>query len=341
MKIVEYTDDYAGRWDRFVLQQPTGTFFHLTGWKRAVEKAFGHRAHYLLVLEDEQVAAVLPLFLVRSRIFGRFLVSSPFAVYGGICTQQEEARRLLIERTERLAADLKVDYAEYRNRKPDPSTWPQSDLYVTFIEGLPENPEDCLKNLPRKARAAARQSIKFGLQADISLDQLDRHYQLNALQMRRLGSPGLPRSWFRALAEEFNDTSTILTVTLEEQPIASVLVFLFRDTVLPYYSGSMAEYNRYHPNNFMYLKLMEYGVRRGYRFFDFGRSRKDTGPYRFKKHQGFAPQELPYQFYLHRAEEIPNINPSNPKFDVPKRIWRKLPLPVTKWLGPKLVRGIP
>jgi len=341
MNIVEYDDRYAERWDRFVLEQPNGTFFHLTGWKRAVERTFGHQAHYLLALQGEQVAAVLPLFLVRSRLFGRFLVSNPFAVYGGICTDDEEARRLLIRRTEQLAADLKVDYAEFRNRSLDPSPWPHSDLYVTFIEDLPQDPEDCLRNLPRKARAAARQSIEFDLQAEFSLDQLDRHYQLNAVQMRRLGSPGLPRAWFRALAEEFSDRSTILTVTHQQQPIASVLVFLFRDTVMPYYSGSLAEYNHVHPNNFMYLKLMEYGVGQGYRRFDFGRSRIDTGPYRFKKHQGFTPQPLMYQFYLHRAEEIPSVNPSNPKFDIPKLIWRKLPLPVTKWLGPKLVRGIP
>jgi FemAB-related protein (PEP-CTERM system-associated) len=341
MKIVEYGDEHAERWDQFVLRQPTGTFFHLTGWKRVVEKVFGHQARYLLVLQDERVVAVLPLFLVSSRLFGRFLVSNPFAVYGGICAESEEARRLLIQRAERMAADLKVDYVEFRNRQTDRSGWPQSDLYVTFVESLPEEPEGCLQNLPRKARAAARQSIEGGLEADISLDQLDRHYELNAVQMRRLGSPGLPLAWFRALAEEFGDRSTILTVTLEGTPIASVFVFLFRDTVLPYYSGSLAQYNRYHPNNFMYLRLMEYGVRQGYHFFDFGRSRKDTGPYRFKKHQGFTPQPLYYQYYLHRVEEIPNVNPSNPKFDLPKSIWRKLPLRTTKWLGPKLVRGIP
>ncbi len=341
MKIVEYEDEYAERWDRFVLQQPNGTFFHLTGWKRAVEKIFGHQAHYLLVLQDEHLAAVLPLFLVSSKIFGRFLVSNPYAVYGGICTSSDPARRLLIQRAEQMAADLRVDYVEFRNLQSDDSEWPHSDLYATFIEPLPETPEECLQNLPRKARAAARQSMEFGLRADISLDQLDRHYQLNAIQMRRLGSPVLPQSWFRALAEAFQDRSTILTVTLDGRPIASVFVFLFRDSVLPYYSGSLAEYNHYHPNNFMYLQLMEYGVRQGYRFFDFGRSRKDTGPYRFKRHQGFNPQPLYYQYYLHRIKEIPNINPSNPKFDLPKSIWQRLPLPITKWLGPKLVRGIP
>jgi len=341
MNIVDFTDQYTEGWDRFVGEQPSGTFFHLTGWKRAVEKTFGHQAQYLLALQDGQVAAVLPLFLVRSRLFGRFLVSNPFAVYGGICTGDDQARRLLIQRAEQMAADLKVDYVEFRNQQPDPSSWPQSDLYVTFIEALPEDPQDCLRNLPRKARAAARQSIEFGLRAEISLDQLDRHYQLNAVQMRRLGSPGLPRAWFRALAEEFHDCSTIVTVTHQDRPIASVLVFFFGDMVMPYYSGSLAEYNRYHPSNFMYLRLMEYGVRQGYRRFDFGRSRKDTGPFRFKKHQGFTPQPLPYQYYLNNTEEIPNINPSNPKFDLPKCIWRRLPLPITKWLGPKLVRGIP
>ena len=341
MQVVQYQEADRSAWDQFVWQHDKATFFHLAGWKRAVERIFHHRSVYLLAWEDGAIQGILPLFLIKSRLFGTFLVSTPFAVYGGVCAITEEARTLLLERARQMAVELRADYLELRNREPDPSQWPQSDLYVTFVKPLPTDPAQCLQQLPRKARAAARQGIQSGLTADLSQDRLEDHYQLNALQMRRLGSPVLPFSWFQALAEEFRENFILLTVRHQGQPVSSVFVFFFRDMVLPYYSGTREEYQQYHPNNFMYLKLMEYGVEQGYRFFDFGRSRKDTGPYHFKKNQGFDPQPLCYQYYLNRAQEIPNVNPSNPKFDLPKRIWQKMPLGVTKWLGPKLVRNIP
>jgi FemAB-related protein (PEP-CTERM system-associated) len=278
---------------------------------------------------------------VKSRLFGKFLVSTPFAVYGGVCARTDEARTLLLEMAQQVAREQNVDYLELRNLRPDPSDLRLSDLYVTFSKPLPADPAECLQDLPRKARAAARQGIKNNLKSEVNLNKLKEHYELNAIQMRRLGSPVLPFSWFQCLAAEFKDQSTVLSVSYRGKLVASVFAFLFRDTVLPYYSGSLQEYNRYQTNNFMYLKLMEFGVENGYKIFDFGRSRKNTGPYSFKKNQGFTPQPLFYQYYLNRADDIPNVNPSNPKFDLPKRVWQKMPLPLTKWLGPKLARAIP
>jgi len=341
MDVVQFTDDQSDAWDRFVYTQEKATFFHLIGWKRAVENVFGHRSRYLLAYENGEIQGVLPMFLIKSRLLGKFLVSTPFAVYGGICARTDKARLLLLEKAQEIAQELSVDYLVFRNLWPDASDLLANDLYVTFIKPLPTDPAECLKALPRKARAAARQGIKHGLQVEVNLERLKEHYQLHAIQMRRLGSPVMPFSWFQHLVQEFQGQSTIFSVKYGKKLVASVLVFLFRDTVLPYYSGTLQEYNRYHASNFMYLKLMEFGVENGYKNFDFGRSRKGTGPYSFKKHQGFDPQPLCYQYYLHRADKIPNVNPSNPKFDVPKRIWQKMPLSLTKWLGPKIVRAIP
>jgi FemAB-related protein (PEP-CTERM system-associated) len=341
MEIIEFRDEHTSSWDRFVYQQEKATFFHLTGWKRVVEGVFRHRSRYLLAQERGEITGILPLFLIKSRLFGKFLVSVPFAVYGGICALHDDARAGLLERAKEIAQEQEVDYLELRNLRPDPSTLSLNDLYVTFMKPLPSDPAQCLRELPRKARAAARQSVEYGLKCEVSLGRLKEHHHLNAIQMRRLGSPALPFSWFQSLAQEFKDQSTILSVKYRGKLVASVFVFLFRDAVLPYYSGSLQEYNRYHTSNFMYLKLMEFGVENGYKIFDFGRSRKGTGPYSFKKNQGFDSRPLFYQYYLNRVTQIPNVTPSNPKFDYPKRIWQKMPLPVTKWLGPKLVRAIP
>jgi FemAB-related protein (PEP-CTERM system-associated) len=341
MEVIAFREEHASSWDRFVETQKGATFYHLTGWKRAVEKLFHHRSFYFSAQVNGKIQGILPLFLINSRLFGRFLVSTPFAVYGGVCALNDEARVLLLEKAQEIARQQDVDYLELRNLRPNPSDWPFNDLYVTFIKSLPSNPAECLSCLPRKARAAARQGIKHNLQYEVSMDRLEEHYQLHAIQMRRLGSPVLPFSWFQYLAQAFKNKSILLSVKYGQKIVASVFVFLFRDQILPYYSGCLQEYNRYQVNNFMYLKLMEFGVQQGYKIFDFGRSRKETGSFYFKKNQGFVPQPLFYQYHLHRADRMPNLNPSNPKFDFPKRIWQNMPLSVTKWLGPKLIRGLP
>ena len=120
-----------------------------------------------------------------------------------------------------------------------------------------------------------------------------------------------------------------------------MLTFYHRDTVVPYYSGADQRFEIMQVNNYMYLKLMEEGVKRGYTRFDFGRSREGSGSYHFKVHQGFEPRPLAYQFDLHRARAVPNLTPDNPKFDLVKETWKRLPLGLVKWLGPWLNRYFP
>ncbi len=86
---------------------------------------------------------------------------------------------------------------------------------------------------------------------------------------------------------------------------------------------------------------MSDAAERGYRFFDYGRSKKDTGPFHFKRHWGFEPKQLHYQYYLNRLEEMPNISPANPKYQRKIEMWKKMPIWAVNLIGPQLVRYIP
>jgi hypothetical protein len=88
----------------------------------------------------------------------------------------------------------------------------------------------------------------------------------------------------------------------------------------------------------MYWELMRYGCEHGYKLFDFGRSKADTGSFHFKRHWGFTPDPLAYQYHLVKLKELPNNSPSNPKYKKRIELWRKLPLPVTKVIGPHIAK---
>jgi FemAB-related protein (PEP-CTERM system-associated) len=333
-------DDGRAAWDAYVDAHPGGTLFHRSGWRQAVERTFGHRPQYLWAERAGRPAGLVPLFLVPT-LKGRALVSVPYGVYGGILADDAEVERALLEAVRQRAAQHRAKYVELRARDAGGLGLVENGLYVTFERDLPARPEDCLGLIPRKSRASVRNGrTKFGVRSEFTGD-FGRLYQLYALNVRRLGSPTFPFRFLLELREAFGDRMDVLHTLFEDRVVSCVLNFYYKDTVIPYYSGSDDNYFFTQCSNVMYCDLMEAGVRRGYKRFDFGRSRREAGPYHFKVNMGFEPRPLHYQYVLLGMKELPRINPSNPKFELPRRIWSHLPLGVTKIVGPQLLKYIP
>lgn len=329
-------------WDTFVRNTPGGTPFHLMAWKRAVEGTFGHRAHYLMAVKAGALEGVLPLFEVRGLLGGRGLVSIPYAVYGGICAPSEPARTALLEGARELATRTGAEYVELRHRASQQiDGLLTKSLYVTFARAIGANDEENLKAIPRKQRRMTRQGAKFGLRAEVGLRHLDAFWHLYAHSVHVLGSPVFPRRLFHAIAQEFGKECELLTVWKDQQMVSGVLSLLYEDQVLPYYGGALQDALQYSVNDFMYWELMCNAARSGCRTFDFGRSREGTGAYNFKRHWGFEPTPLPYQYVLLDGGSMPNLSPSNPRLHLAVEVWKRLPLPVTKIVGPRLTKYLP
>jgi FemAB-related protein (PEP-CTERM system-associated) len=328
-------------WNRFVLASPSGTFFHLSGWNTVVEKALGRRTFSFVARDEQGIRGVFPVSLVRSRLFGDCLVSSPLAVYGGICADNADAFASLLKAGQDLATRLGVKYLEMRNlAEPFPTDLPGRDLYVTFTRDLSAGPERLMQSLPRDTRYAVRKSIKAGLEwtEDIGLDEF---YEIYAHSVHRLGTPVFSRNLFEVLRSEFPGHCRLFGVRKDKKAIAAVLCLYFRDRVLPYYAGALPEFYRDAPNNFMYWSLMAQSCAEGYKVFDFGRSKKGTGSFDFKSAWSMQVTELPYRYYLVRAKEVPHMSPVDRKFQLPVRLWKRMPFGLTKILGPRIVRRIP
>lgn len=332
--------DY-GRWNAFVADCPQATFFHLAEWKDVIEQAFGHRTYFLFVEADSNIQGILPLAQVNSRLFGNALISTPFCVYGGAVAETETARQTLEQAACKLAEQLQVDYLEMRNTSRRHASWPAKDLYVTFRKPIDADADKNLLDIPRKQRAMVRKGMQAGLTSELVPD-VDRFYGIYAESVRNLGTPVFSRDYVRLLKEKFDDCCEILTVTKDGQPLASVLSFYFRDQVLPYYGGSTTTgHDLRGANDFMYWELMRRAGERGCRTFDYGRSKHETGCYHFKKNWGFEPEPLYYEYYLVKARSVPEArNPLNPKYQRLIRLWQRMPIGLTRVLGPYLARDL-
>ncbi len=331
----------AAAWDAFVLALPQATFFHRFGWKRVIERAFRHPTHFLLAERDGRIEGVLPLAEIRSRLFGHSLISLPFCVYGGIAAASAEARALLDAHAVQLAQRLGVGHLEYRDRDtPHDESWPGTDLYVTFRKALDPDVEKNMLAIPRKQRAMVRKGIKHELRGEEE-SGVDGFFQVFADNVHRHGTPALPKRFFALLREEFGKDCDVLLVRAPDgRLISGVLSFYFRDEILPYYAGDTEDARGLAGNDFKYWELMRRACERGYRVFDYGRSKVGTGPYDFKRNWGFEPQPLAYRYRLVKADRVPENNPNNPKYRLFIEAWRRLPLPVANFLGPHIVRNL-
>ncbi len=328
------------RWDGFVEAHPEGTFCHLAAWRSVIEESFGHRCHYLCALRGETITGVLPLVHVKSRLFANALVSNAFCVYGGPLAADPESLAALDAAAEALGRSLAVEHLEYRNMRPMHEGWPRNDsLYVTFRKPILPDPEANLLAIPRKQRAMVRKGIKAGLVEEID-EGVERFYRIYAESVRNHGTPVFARGFFANLKKQFGAACEISIVSKDQRPISGVVSFRFRNEILPYFGGGIGEARKSAAYDFMYWQVMRRACESGLEIFDFGRSKRDTGSFAFKRHWGFEPTPLHYEYRLFGAEAVPEINPLNPKYRLAIALWKRLPVPVANLIGPLVARDL-
>ncbi len=330
--------------DALVAGVPAGTCFHLAGWERAVQRVFHHEPRTLGAFQGGELVGVLPLMLCRGPLLSRDLVSMPYGVYGGPAARTPAAARALVESACRAAQDERVGRLELRCvEDPGVPGLASSDLYAAFVQDLPGDPAEVWTRMPKRARAEVRKTIeRHGLVVSQGAWYVDDLYELFHSSKKQLGSPALPRAWYPTLLEELAPHVVVHVARASSQPIAAAMSFVFNRELNFYYIGVTADGNRtYNVTNFLVTRLQEWGIEQGCVRFDLGRSRVGSGPYQFKKNQGFEPRTLAYRYKLVRKRELPSFNPSNPRTQKLRETWAKLPDWVTRRLSDRLMRYLP
>lgn len=340
IRIATLVDEQA--WDEYIQNHPQGTVFHLSNWKKSIEHSFSHKNHNLIAVSrtdhEPKIIGVLPLTQIKSQLFGHYLVSVPFAELGGVVADNSEVETALVEYAIDIAKEIKCDYLELKNRQPV-SNLLTKDLYYNFSKEILPELEDNILAIPRKSRAAVRKGMKSGLIATFGHDQFKIFYELMARSYHSLGTPVFSKKFFQSFLTYYaQDAELLIVKTAAGLPVSGVMTLFYKDRVMPYYAGSLPGYRNLCPNDFMYWELLKYGLEKGYKIFDLGRSKVDTGSYRFKKHWGFEPQPLAYQYKLVKIKELPNLSPANPKYAHKIELWRKMPFALTKLIGPPLAK---
>lgn len=331
--------------DEFLKRKANATICHTYKWSEMVKDAFGYEVFYLVARDGRAIHGVLPLTQVRSVLFGNRMVSQAHGNYGGAITDCSEALDMLYGRAVDLARERGCESIEFRNIEPLP--YKGLHLVTDKVSArlpLASDPEELWKSF--RSDTKVRNHVRKGQKAGIitlagGFDKLDEFYRLYTIRMHQLGSPCYSRKLMKAILEMFPANSRIFVAKLGDVTVGARLVVDFNGWVESCWGVTRVEYNNLSPNHVLYWAVMEHYCRKGAAWFDFGRSTADSPHYRFKKQWDAEPLNLNYQFWVRPGRKVNLVSSNNPKYRRRIEMWKKLPLWVTRLLGPYISRNLP
>lgn len=329
-------------WDCFVSAHPDASFYHLWAWRHVFERAFHLRTEYLAATAEGDLVGVLPLVIVDSWLLARCAVSLPFVNYGGVLATEARAARALLDHATALAARRRWTHIELRHREPMFNDLPVKRHKVAMTVTLPATKQAAWNGLDRKVRNQIRKAQKSGLNAAVGGDELlDCFYDIFARNMRDLGTPVYPKSFFAETLRCFPDQTRIALVRRGSLPVAAGFITTFRDVIEVPSAGSLREFRSHCPNHLLYWTVMEHAIDAGRRVLDFGRSTPAGGTFLFKEQWGARSGPLAWEYQMLSGHGVPDRTPANAKFAPAIAIWKHLPIGLTRLVGPHLVRSFP
>jgi len=351
-------------WDGYVLSRDTSLCYHLSAWMRSVAKAYGHRCHWVVARRESRlgtveegqgnICGVLPLVHIRHFILGDSFVSLPYADLGGIVADDPAVEAELLRFAATLQARNGAAVVELRSigkiasaqAAQEPGV-PAPAWKVLMVRDLPGDPDRLFQEFKPKLRSQIRKPEKEGMRfrlGDTTL--LDDFYEVFCTNMRDLGSPVHSKDWFRAIAGEYGPMSRLGVVYREEEPVAAGLVLACRNTLSIPWASSVRKYNALSPNMLLYWNFLKYGCENGFGMFDFGRCTPGSGTHRFKEQWGAVATPIRRVTIGRGVRQESRGNSGDlsaeGKFtrELALRVWKRLPLDMANYLGPKIRKYI-
>jgi serine/alanine adding enzyme len=330
----------AVAWEAFVDARGDSAGYHSWRWRKVFTNAFGHESIYLIARQGHTITGVLPMVQIKSLLFGCSLTSLPFLNYGGVLADAPETREALIEAALAIARDRRCEHVELRHTSrqfPDLPCKRHKVAMRLALEG------SMWERLDRKVRNQIRKAEKSGLVVERGGEELlGDFYKVFARNMRDLGTPVYSKRLFEQVLNVFPERAQLHVVRHQGRPIAAGMTYRTRRMVQLPWASSIRDYNALCPNVLLYWDAIQFAQERFAGVFDMGRSTPNEGTYKFKAQWGAEPLQLHWEYHLMMQQgELPNLSPANPKYQLAISVWQKLPIALTRHVGPMIVRTIP
>lgn len=329
-------------WQEFVSANPSSLPSHDPAWQQVIKLSFQHESLLLSARDAHgQLLAGVPITILNSKLFGRFGVSVPYLNYGGVVSTYPNLHAHLIQELAHIRTSLNLKYIEIRSIHPN-----LSDVVSTkkssMILLLPKTNQDLEKQLGSKLRAQYKKAESYEPKFIIGkIDLLDDFYSVFSQNMRDLGTPVYHKCWFENILKHPDIASHIVIVYIHEKAVSAGFLIKTGSIMEIPWASTLISANQFNANMWMYRKILGFAIEQSCDFFDFGRSTKDAGTFKFKKQWGAQPYQHYWYMITDENSPPPQLNPDNPKLKLLIAIWKRLPVWLTRIIGPAIIKGIP
>ena len=343
-RCVAYAENMREEWDRFAGAQ--GTMFHTIAFREVLLESFGYQCGYHAVVDrTESICALLPLVIGRDLSLKRVGVSLPFVNYMDVCARDEDALGFALESVARIQEKYQLASVELRLKEQDIKRpdWQAHLQNVSFSLPLPGDEEATLAQASASCRNHVRKTYKNDWFA-VSFDpgNLPAFYQVYVRRMKQLGSPAPALGFFESFFRHLPENTVLLTVLDKAtgRVIGGMLLLTSpgESTLYYPYGANLVEYNHQYLNNFMYWEAARFGLKKGLKRLDLGRSPVGSGTYKYKQQWGARPEQLRYLF---RGKGNGSAGPPDrERLQFAVEGWKKLPDFITEPVGRKIIQYV-
>ena len=329
----------GGAWRRRVRDLRDSHLAHSPEWAAVIHHAYGHEPLYLAVDDGPGRSGVLPAFIVRRPLFGAAITSMPFLDGGGPCSSSPAVEDGLVESLIAEARRLGARVLELRCSRRLNIAWEPAEHEVNLTLLLPSNAGQLWRQLDGGIRNQLRKAERSGLSVEFGgAEQLEAFYSILAIRMRELGSPVHDRAFFRAIVREFGAQARVALVRKGATPVGALLALGFRDTLTVPWASCLSDYRTLCSNMLLYWETIRTACMEGFRRFDFGRSSRGSGTYRFKRQWGAIESPLFWYTIPLRGRARTSAPEDGWLGKYLPQAWRRLPLTLTRGFGPRIRR---
>ena len=342
--VVSIDEIGADCWDKYVEKHPQSSLYHSSVWRNLLADVYGLKFYYLAKVNDHgEVSGVLPIVQQKSPLFGHHLNSLPFFInYAGVLASDDLSRQALYQAALTTCKKIGADSITIRGIEQQDVNWSVREDKICMHLALPDDPDVLWKALGAKRRSQIKRPEREGIEIiHGGLECVDDFYDVIVKNMRDLGSPVHAKKLYIEICRKFPNNSHIVVIKKDQTAVAAGFLIGYKGLLEIPWASSLREYNNIGVNMRLYWEVLKYAMESGYQTFDFGRSSKDSGTYRFKKQWGAVPVQCYWYYWSKHAGGGTELSNDNPKYQLAIKAWQRLPLGLTKLLGPALVKYLP
>jgi FemAB-related protein (PEP-CTERM system-associated) len=338
------TADTCSEWDAYVRSARNGLPLHLSGWRQVMHKTYGYETRYLMARSGQRIVGVLPLFLLPSRLTGKRGMTMP----GGLCADNEAAAVSLLETGLQIAVADGVDRLLVQDSRQNwPDNWQAESQHVYWLVNLGASEEELWRGLDGNIRRQVRKAKRNNLEIEIGRDEmlLEPFYNMFSQFTHQAGTPVFSRAFLQNVVDTFPGGYNITLVRHEDQPIAGYFQVEMGPTVYGMWGAALPATRKLRPAYLALWEIMRDAVNNGFTYLDMGRSPAEANASKFKGQWGGKSSPV-YQTIImsnenEHSKSMTSQVQSDERFQLFMQIWPRLPLSLTRYLGPKLRWHVP